>query len=280
MPKTRRRTQVAPRQARRTSWYRVRNSRSRSSRLMRRRASFRQFRCCRRRAPQLPARPPASRLRRPPPRRCLRPRQRSPRQAPAAPLAGSGEPKKIHTVTIRSDQVGNPSAAAPAPAPAAPAPATRPKSTEAPARPAAPKAGGNAPLAIVPVAQGAAPAAEPPPRSHVARTEAPSAPVATAPGAGGRRLCGPGHIATQRVRGPDRVQIAPGQIPRPAWQPAADHPSRRSRRQRHLLSRAGRSLRLLGGGRRHVQQIEGRRRQLHRPEELAAPRLTLVFGAG
>jgi len=37
----------------------------------------------------------------------------------------------------------------------------------------------------VPVAQGAAPApaAEPPPRSHVARTEAPSAPVATAPAA-------------------------------------------------------------------------------------------------
>jgi len=38
-------------------------------------------------------------------------------------------------------------------------------------------------LAIVPVAQGAAPAAEPPPRSRVARTEAPSAPVATAPAA-------------------------------------------------------------------------------------------------
>jgi cell division septation protein DedD len=48
----------------------------------------------------------------------------------------------------------------------------------------APKAGGNAPLAIVPVAQGAAPAAEPP-RSRVARTEAPSAPVATAPTAAG-----------------------------------------------------------------------------------------------
>jgi hypothetical protein len=109
----------------------------------------------------------------------------APGQAPGAPLAGSGEPKKVHTVTIRSDQVGNPSAAAPAPAPATPAPAVRPKSTEAPARATAPKASGNAPLAIVPVAQGAAPApapaAEPPPRSHVARTEAPSAPVATAP---------------------------------------------------------------------------------------------------
>ena len=104
--------------------------------------------------------------------------------APAQPLAGSGEPKKIHTVTIRSDQIGNPNAAAPAPGPppVAPAPAARPKATEAPARMTAPKAGGNAPLAIVPVAQGAAPAAEPP-RSRVARTEAPSAPVAAAPAA-------------------------------------------------------------------------------------------------
>ena len=107
----------------------------------------------------------------------------APAQPPGAPLAGSGEPKKIHTVTIRSDQVGNPSAAAPAPA--APAPAARPKATEAPARATAPRASGNAPLAIVPVAQGAAPAAEPPPRSRVARTEAPSAPATTAPAAGG-----------------------------------------------------------------------------------------------
>jgi hypothetical protein len=110
------------------------------------------------------------------------PKAAGPAQAPAAPLAGSGEPKKVHTVTIRSDQVGN--AAAPAQAPAAPAPAARPK-VEAPARATAPRAGGNAPLAIVPVAQGAAPApvAEPPPRTRVARTEASSAPVATAPAA-------------------------------------------------------------------------------------------------
>jgi hypothetical protein len=105
----------------------------------------------------------------------------APAQPPAAPLAGSGEPKKVHTVTIRSDQVGNPSAAAPAPTTAPPA--ARSRATEAPARAMAPKAGGNAPLAIVPVAQGAAPAAEPPPRSRVARTEAPSAPIATAPAA-------------------------------------------------------------------------------------------------
>jgi hypothetical protein len=109
------------------------------------------------------------------------PKAAAPAQPPAAPLAGSGEPKKVHTVTIRSDQVGNANAAAPAPAPAAPAPTARPK-VEAPAR-AAPRAGGNAPLAIVPVAQGAAPAAEPPPRSRVARAEAPNAPVATAPAA-------------------------------------------------------------------------------------------------
>ena len=111
------------------------------------------------------------------------PKVAGPAQPPTAPLAGSGEPKKVHTVTIRSDQVGNANAAAPAPAPAASA-AARPRA-EPPARAAAPKAGGNAPLAIVPVAQGTAPApvAEPPPRSRVARTEAPSAPVATAPAA-------------------------------------------------------------------------------------------------
>jgi hypothetical protein len=117
------------------------------------------------------------------------PKVAGPAQPLAAPLAGSGDPKKVHTVTIRSDQVGNANAAASAPAPAAPAPAARPRATEAPARTTAPKAGGNAPLAIVPVAQGAAPApaAEPPPRSHVARAEEPSAPVATtpAPAAGG-----------------------------------------------------------------------------------------------
>ena len=107
------------------------------------------------------------------------PKAGAPAQSPA--IAGAGEPKKIHSVTIRSDQVGNPNAAAPAPA--APAPGARPRATEAPARTTAPKAGGNAPLAIVPAAQGTAPApaAEPPPRSRVARTEAPSAPIATAP---------------------------------------------------------------------------------------------------
>jgi hypothetical protein len=115
------------------------------------------------------------------------PKVAGPGQASPTATAGSPEPKKIHTVTIRADQMGNPNAAAPAPAPAAPAPAARPKATDAPVvrQSPAPKASGNAPLAIVPVAQGAAPApaAEPPPRSRVARTEAPGAPVATTPAA-------------------------------------------------------------------------------------------------
>ena len=113
------------------------------------------------------------------------PKVAAPAQPPPTATAGSPEPKKVHTVTIRGDQMGNANAAAPAPAPAAPAPAARPKATDGPVvrQSPAPKAGANAPLAIVPVAQGAAPAAEPPPRSHVARTEAPSAPVATAPAA-------------------------------------------------------------------------------------------------
>ena len=111
------------------------------------------------------------------------PKAAGPAQPSPTATAGSPEPKKVHTVTIRGDQMGNANAAAPAPSPAAPAPAARPKATDAPVvrQSPAPKAGGNAPLAIVPVAQGAAPAAEPPPRSHVARTEPPSAPVATAP---------------------------------------------------------------------------------------------------
>jgi hypothetical protein len=116
------------------------------------------------------------------------PKVAGPAQPSPTATAGSPEPKKVHTVTIRGDQMGNANAAAPAPA--APVPAAHPKATDAPVvrQSPAPKAGGNAPLAIVPVAQGAAPAAEPPARSHVARNEAPSAPpVATvpAPSAGG-----------------------------------------------------------------------------------------------
>jgi hypothetical protein len=118
-------------------------------------------------------------------------------KAATPPLAGAGEPKKIHTVPIRPDQGGNANAAPPAataPAPLAPAPSARPKATDA--RPQSPPKGGNAPLAIVPVAQGAAPAPPAPaeaPRSRTAHAEAPiasapsapAAPVAAAPSGGG-----------------------------------------------------------------------------------------------
>jgi hypothetical protein len=110
----------------------------------------------------------------------------APPPAPApAPAAGSTEPKKVHTVTIRPDQLGSAHTAA-----AASAPAAGPKTTVPPvAKPSrAPKAATNAPLSIMPVAQGDAPAPVPP-HTQVARTEAPRAPLATgpatAPSAGG-----------------------------------------------------------------------------------------------
>ena len=65
-----------------------------------------------------PAGPPAAVAPAPPAAPALPsapPKVAGPAQPPRT-LAGSGEPKKIHTVTIRSDQVGNPNAAAPAPA--------------------------------------------------------------------------------------------------------------------------------------------------------------------
>jgi hypothetical protein len=103
--------------------------------------------------------------------------------------AASAQPKKIHTVSIRPDQpagAAGPSVAATAAAPVADAPAARTKTAPPPAvRPnAAPtsQAGANAPLAIVPIAQGSAAPAAPaavPPRTHVARTDAPNAPLAT-----------------------------------------------------------------------------------------------------
>ncbi len=96
----------------------------------------------------------------------------------------STEPKKVHTVPIRPDQMGNgDTSSAAAAAPTAPAQVARPKVTEPVAKPApAPKAGGNAPLSLVPGAQGAASPPEPP-RTRVARSEPLSAPVATAPAA-------------------------------------------------------------------------------------------------
>jgi SPOR domain len=108
--------------------------------------------------------------------------------APGQPQATApmpGEPKKVHTIAIPSDQVGNNATAAPPPA--APAPAARPRATEPVTRPSAapaPRGGANAPLSLVPGAQNAPPAAEPPPRTRAARAEPPpGAPVATAPAA-------------------------------------------------------------------------------------------------
>jgi hypothetical protein len=109
--------------------------------------------------------------------------------AVAPPPVGSTEPKKVHTVTIRPDQMGGtPNVPSAVPAPAPPAAAARPRAPESvgvrPGPAPAPRASGNAPLAIVPAAQGATQPVEPP-RSRVARTEAPAAPVATAPSGGG-----------------------------------------------------------------------------------------------
>ncbi len=98
---------------------------------------------------------------------------------PAAPAPVSSEPKKIHTVVIRADQSGGPDAA---PVPPTPKPATTARSAARPASPApkpsamasAPPAGPNAPLSIVPGAQGDASA--PPP----ARTRTAAAPMSVA----------------------------------------------------------------------------------------------------
>jgi sporulation related protein len=106
----------------------------------------------------------------------------APAPAAPAPAAGSAEPKKIHTVLIHTDQSGsaNSAAAAPAvppartsaPAQVAPRPAPAPVT-----RPAA-----NAPLALVPIAEGRAAPVEPQ-RTQVARREPSAAPVSTSPAA-------------------------------------------------------------------------------------------------
>jgi hypothetical protein len=120
--------------------------------------------------------------------------------APAAP-AGSAEPKKIHTVIIRSDQMGavadassaSPAPPLPAPVPvrtapprAAAQPAPRPASQTAPQT--APRGEANAPLSIVPDQGGATPAPAPARiRSASARPAESNATAASeaAPSAGG-----------------------------------------------------------------------------------------------
>lgn len=111
----------------------------------------------------------------------------------AAPMA-SGT-KKIHTVTIRPDQLGNgdPVAAPPQAVPAAPSPAPAPAPAGRAAAPAprasapAPRspAGPNSPLAIVPPQGDAAARAAPRPRTAVAQpTPLSSAPAASVEPAG------------------------------------------------------------------------------------------------
>ena len=86
-----------------------------------------------------------------------------------APAPVSSEPKKIHTVTIRTDQSGGSDAVPLPPQPApAPAPATRsPARTAKPSTSTAgtPPTGSNAPLSIIPGAESNAPA---PPRTRAA----------------------------------------------------------------------------------------------------------------
>jgi len=112
---------------------------------------------------------------------------------PAAPLvtpvapAGGAEPKKVHTVTIHTDQSGSADAApvqvAPTPAApqaAPPPPKSAPRAKEAAPKPAPPPAGRNAPLSIVPTAEGDVPAPVAP-RTRMATTTAPApAPAASA----------------------------------------------------------------------------------------------------
>jgi hypothetical protein len=114
------------------------------------------------------------------------PRAAAPGQPAPSNAAGgvSSEPKKIHTVAIRPDQPGSGDAAAAAPSSATPAaPAARARTPE-PVRPAPAPRSANAPLSLVPGAPAApSAAAAEPPRRHEARSEPPSASVATAPAA-------------------------------------------------------------------------------------------------
>jgi hypothetical protein len=103
-----------------------------------------------------------------------------------APSAIGPEPKKIHTVPVGPDQVGGAHVATAGPTAIAPPPPARVNPAAAPVArpspPSAPRVDKGAPLAIVPIAQGA-PAPVAPPRSQVARTEERPAPTATAPAA-------------------------------------------------------------------------------------------------
>ena len=208
--------------ARPKNWCRARSSRSRSSRRMRRRAWFRQFRCRRRRVLSRPAHPPPLHPRRPRLRRCRAPpKVGAPGQPPAAPAGSGGEPKKVHTVTIRSDQVGNANAQLPRRR-LPPLGRQRGRRRKRPPGQQPPRAAATrrSPSSRAPKGQRRhrLRSRRRAPTWHGRRHPAPRSPQPRSPQhlsrAGGRRLCGPGHLAAQRGRGPDRVPGASGQIPR------------------------------------------------------------------
>jgi hypothetical protein len=108
-----------------------------------------------------------------------------PPPAPAAPpappaAAGSTEPKKIHTVTIRTNQ---PAATNIDPAAQSAAPAARAPASTAPRSAPAPRAPANAPLSLMPGSQTSAAPAPAPTRTQVARAEPANAPLETTPNA-------------------------------------------------------------------------------------------------
>jgi hypothetical protein len=123
-----------------------------------------------------------------------------------APAQVSSEPKKIHTVVIRSDQSGGADAAPASTAPtAAPVARAQSRAVAAP-RTNAPPSGSNAPMSIVPGTEGSAPApapqrtriaAAPSARAPTAVASANSAPAA-APSSGGRYAV---QVTSQRSEG-------------------------------------------------------------------------------
>ena len=264
---------------RRKNWYRARNSRSRSSRPTRRRASFRQFRSRRRPVLHRPAHPPPLRLRRPQPRRSRRLCQRSSRRRNRWP--GQASPRRFtpspFARTRSATRMPRPRRPGRLPSPRHPRPALkRPKRLPGRRHP-----------------RPAVTRRSPSCRSHKAQRRPPSrrapawrGPKRPAPRSQQHRRAAAGgyavQVTSQRCEADAQTEFKALQAKFPSQlgnrQPIIHRAD--LGRKRHLLPRPGRPLRLLGGGRGHVQQFESRRRQLHRPEELAAARLTLAFGAG
>ncbi len=96
-----------------------------------------------------------------------------------APAPISSEPKKIHTVTIRADQPNSLGAAPVPPAPNAHSGVRSASAAPKPSTMAGAPAGPNAPLSIVPGAEGGAQAAAPP-RARAAVAPVPGAPMTVA----------------------------------------------------------------------------------------------------